>query len=259
LLKFHDLRRFADQISAWHAQVQLRREAVSDRTTERRPRHARRPWQRRAMLAIALAGSLGAGGVFAASRLWNDKPRGTPAAVMRRANGDLRAAQPAVIEQRVPQTEAQPQDPAQSRTQDLATPRPPKPSQPDDQAQRIHSAHKRVLVANVAPAIKPSVPSYLGKPTVRLRVQRERDKIKRCYDDRLAVDPTLEGIVTTHFVILPSGSVGSSSARGLDSEIEGCVNNVLQRLEFPRSLHGVRVSYPFHFSVKEAPARSMSW
>lgn len=133
------------------------------------------------------------------------------------------------------------------------------PTSPQSQVPHSWKLHTQVALERVTPSTEPPVPVHLDKPTVRLRVQRERDKIKRCYDDRLAVDPTLEGVVTTHFAILPSGSVGSSNVRGLDSEIERCITNILQRLEFPRSRNGVSVTYPFHFVVKDAPGRSMSW
>lgn len=238
------------QLWAWHTWMQ--REAVPNSLIDRclqEPSHPGRG--RRAIYAIALAAALGAGGALAATRIWK-----SPVPAPERTNVDSKGAQQATPEKLVPRTVGQPET---ALAQDAAQQQAPRPTPQQHQVQRTTKKHDRVVRAHVAASTQPPVPDYLDKLTVRLHVQRTLDRIKGCYDDRLAADPTLAGTVRTHFVILPSGSVTSPTASGLDAEIESCIVNILTGIKFPRSQNGVGVTYPFHFIWKETPGRSMSW
>jgi len=89
----------------------------------------------------------------------------------------------------------------------------------------------------------------LDKAVVRRYVKRNIQKIQYCYEKELLAKPTLEGAVTTTFTITDAGTVGKTSATGVDVTVAACVGNVIQGIEFPRpkGTGGVAVSYLFTF------------
>ncbi|MBE7449953.1 MAG: AgmX/PglI C-terminal domain-containing protein [Kofleriaceae bacterium] len=89
----------------------------------------------------------------------------------------------------------------------------------------------------------------LDKAIIRRYIKRNIQKITYCYEKQLLARPGLEGTVSTQFFISPNGTVASSNASGVDSEVASCVAAVIKAIEFPKPKGGggVQVNYPFNF------------
>lgn len=90
---------------------------------------------------------------------------------------------------------------------------------------------------------------------VVLRVlNRAQNQAKYCYEKELSANPNLAGKVTTTFQIGPAGSVDwvkiSANTMG-NQPIEGCLQRVVQRLQFPPCKGGgtAEVTYPWIFQT----------
>ncbi|MCX5745331.1 MAG: AgmX/PglI C-terminal domain-containing protein [Proteobacteria bacterium] len=99
----------------------------------------------------------------------------------------------------------------------------------------------------------PAVDGSLDRAIIRRYIRRNTQKIQYCYEKQLLVTSTLTGTVTTQFTILPDGTVGASTAAGLDPTVAACIAGVIKEIAFPRPTSGaVRVSYPFTFRRLES-------
>ncbi len=84
-------------------------------------------------------------------------------------------------------------------------------------------------------------------------IEKYRDQIKYCYEKEINADrPDLAGRVGIRFVIGPSGSVtsaGVSSSSLKNANSEGCIVEVIKRIQFPPVRGGgiAEVAYPFVF------------
>jgi TonB family protein len=93
----------------------------------------------------------------------------------------------------------------------------------------------------------------LDKEIIRRIVRRHINEVRYCYDQALALKPTLGGRVVVRFTIAPAGnvlaSVLASSTLG-SVAVESCVVNAVKRWEFPKPEGGglVIVSYPFQLT-----------
>lgn len=88
----------------------------------------------------------------------------------------------------------------------------------------------------------------LSKDIIRRYVRKSLKDFKRCYEQRLVTDPTLEGRVVLRFVIATSGGVAQTNiTEGLQDEVDRCIENVARRLVFPKPEGVVIVNYPFVF------------
>jgi TonB family protein len=82
-------------------------------------------------------------------------------------------------------------------------------------------------------------------------VKRAAGFFKRCYQKELDKEPGLAGTVTVRFTIDDAGRVTDTSiAKSTigNASVEGCVKRQVQKLRFPASDGGAKVSYPFAFS-----------
>jgi Ca-activated chloride channel family protein len=90
----------------------------------------------------------------------------------------------------------------------------------------------------------------LDRSIIRRYIHRAVDKIRYCYEKALLGKPTLDGTVTTQFLINGDGHVVSSTGAGLDPDVASCVASVIKDIEFPKpenSSGPVQVTYPFTF------------
>jgi hypothetical protein len=107
--------------------------------------------------------------------------------------------------------------------------------------------------APVAPPVKIG-PPVVSDPDISAVVQRYikryRDRIGYCYERALLGKPELSGTVTATFLIGSAGNVMSSSATGVDGEIDQCVASVVSSIQFPRLADAgtFQVRYPFIFT-----------
>lgn len=90
----------------------------------------------------------------------------------------------------------------------------------------------------------------LDKALVRRHIKRRLPAIKYCYERALLVNKNLAGTVVADFLVDGKGVVLTASAHGMDDEeMESCIAEVIEGIQFPRPADGssVQVRYPFHF------------
>lgn len=95
----------------------------------------------------------------------------------------------------------------------------------------------------------PSANGDLDKAIIRRYIKRNLPKIQYCYEKELLAKPSLAGTVQTQFLIMPNGTVASSTGNGVDGSVASCVAAVVKSIEFPKPKNGgsVQVNYPFIF------------
>lgn len=117
-------------------------------------------------------------------------------------------------------------------------------------------------VASPTPVVPGPVPAdaevrgALGRDVIRRVVRRHVSEVRACYEQGLAVDPTLAGAVSVSFFIGGSGTVDSAqvSASSLAgpqaTAVSDCVVARVRTWVFPAPDGGgvVAVNYPFVFS-----------
>ena len=90
----------------------------------------------------------------------------------------------------------------------------------------------------------------LDKVDIRRHIQRQRARLKFCYERELNAHPDLQGKVVVKFVISPTGAVSKIEASGLGfKKVEDCVAGVIRSIEFPTPSGAgiVEVTYPIVF------------
>jgi Ca-activated chloride channel family protein len=99
----------------------------------------------------------------------------------------------------------------------------------------------------------PTVVGDIDAAIIRRYVKRNLEKIRYCYEKKLATQHDLQGTITAVFAISPSGVVASSTADGMDTEVAQCVADVIKQIEFPSHEGGgiTEIHYPFNFKPAE--------
>jgi len=89
----------------------------------------------------------------------------------------------------------------------------------------------------------------LDQATIRRYIKRNIEKLSYCYEHEMLAHPGIEGTISAHFFITPTGTVSGSMATGFDPTVAKCVGDVIGNIEFPkpRGGGGVQVNYPFTF------------
>jgi len=88
------------------------------------------------------------------------------------------------------------------------------------------------------------------KALIRRYIKQQRNRLRHCYERELVVDRTLEGTITSVFIINDRGAVVSSLASGMGSKnVEDCIAETVKSIQFPAPDEGGmhKVTYPFHF------------
>ena len=112
----------------------------------------------------------------------------------------------------------------------------------------------RVAMAPAVTLATPVVQGSLDRPIIKRYIRRHLDQISYCYERELLAKPTLEGTVSTQFLIAPGGKVQSVAASGVDEKVATCVADVIKTIEFPTVVDGVvQVNYPFNFRIAGTP------
>ena len=112
----------------------------------------------------------------------------------------------------------------------------------------------RVAVApRVRAAAPDTVQGALAPELIRRIVMRNLAQVHRCYEQRLAANPTLAGRVTLRFVIAPTGAVAAAAVAAstlADATVGECIAAAMRRWLFPAPPGGgvVTVNYPFQFT-----------
>ena len=114
-------------------------------------------------------------------------------------------------------------------------------------AHRVGRAAKAAVTAEKPEA--PTVGGSLPREVIARVMRAYTPRIRSCYEQALASNPTLAVKVTTSFVIGADGKVTAAEASGADRSLTACVASVVKSATFPAPSGGsVRVSYPFSFS-----------
>ncbi|MBL9013068.1 MAG: AgmX/PglI C-terminal domain-containing protein [Myxococcales bacterium] len=109
--------------------------------------------------------------------------------------------------------------------------------------------------------IKPLPPEG---PGTTLTVQMVLDKIKgqymfglqRCYKTGLVQDSKLSGKISMSFTVTENGKLDDTSARGVSSEVDSCIQNLMSgwRFAIPRDKDGDPTEQPFKLSLALQPS-----
>ncbi len=97
----------------------------------------------------------------------------------------------------------------------------------------------------------------LTRDEVRLVVRAKLAQVRACFDEGLALDPTLGGLIELRFTITAEGRVRDASlvVDGLSEKRVGeCLLERVATWQFPRPRGGAEltVEYPFNFTSEEA-------
>jgi hypothetical protein len=92
---------------------------------------------------------------------------------------------------------------------------------------------------------KPKVQGNLDQAIIRRYLKRNIQKLSYCYEKLLLANDTLEGTVTVQWTIEESGLVATATAKGVAPNVETCVADVVNGIEFPKPKSGsVHVTWP---------------
>ena len=85
---------------------------------------------------------------------------------------------------------------------------------------------------------------------IRRYIRRHLPEISYCYEKALLARHDLAGTVTATFLLDASGRVITSSATGVDGEVDTCIAGIVKRIEFPRlaPAGSFQIRYPFTLS-----------
>lgn len=113
-------------------------------------------------------------------------------------------------------------------------------------------AQKTVVVMEpAATSGTAETPQTSCKSVIAKIIKDNLDSFESCYQIELKRKPTLQGRVTTTFVISPDGEVTKVGIRKTtlhDLPTETCILHVLSKLRFPPQKNGVvEATYPFLF------------
>ena len=93
---------------------------------------------------------------------------------------------------------------------------------------------------------------FCKKGDISRQIRRRANSIRACYEQRLQVNPKLQGKVTARWTIGLTGRVAkASTARNTlgDGAVTGCILRVIRRMRFPKPEGGICiVQWPFEFS-----------
>ena len=94
---------------------------------------------------------------------------------------------------------------------------------------------------------QPTVTGDLDKAIIRRYIKRNIQKLQYCYEKQLLAKPKIQGTLKAEFTIAGTGLVTTSTAKGVDKDVEACVGAVIKAIEFPKPKNGsdVKVAYPF--------------
>jgi Ca-activated chloride channel family protein len=102
----------------------------------------------------------------------------------------------------------------------------------------------------------PIVMGSLDKNIIRRAIDKQRARVRYCYEKALTKNPLLEGKVVISFTITPDGSVTAVLIRETtlgDADVEACIATVMKELTYPAPAGGgaVIVNYPFVFKTSK--------
>jgi hypothetical protein len=120
-----------------------------------------------------------------------------------------------------------------------------------------HVASPDLPVSPDGPVITGSIDVY----SVRRVVRDHAGEIRRCYEARLAVDPSLQGKVTVRWIIRSDGAasdaaVDVAASTLLDGELHRCMESRIDGWRFEALAGGetAAVVYPWTFRTAPVPA-----
>jgi hypothetical protein len=90
----------------------------------------------------------------------------------------------------------------------------------------------------------------LDRHVIQATIAKYLSQVRACYEDRLRVNPGLEGTLNMDFEIGPNGKLNFSKVKSStvgDSAVGNCVSTKMMGWEFPKPRGGVnvKVNYPF--------------
>jgi predicted kinase len=126
-------------------------------------------------------------------------------------------------------------------------------------ADAISPAVRAMLAADASVGDAPALEGDIDLPAVVRAMRAQVGEVRRCYEDALAGDPTLRGVVELRFTITVDGRLVDATARpstpGLQP-VAHCALGHLRGLSWPPARGAaVDFSFPFTFAPEDASTR----
>lgn len=106
-------------------------------------------------------------------------------------------------------------------------------------------------ISSIAVSQAVGVDGGLDRHVIQATIAKYLSQVRACYEDRLRVNPGLEGTLTMDFEIGGTGRLNFSKVKSSsvgDAQVGSCVANRMMGWEFPKPRGGVnvKVTYPFN-------------
>ena len=117
---------------------------------------------------------------------------------------------------------------------------------------------KPKLDSNIIPTVtlgNPEITGNLSKNSIQKVVKQNIAKVRKCYENELAINHELKGKLTIQWLIDEGGYVdriGLLETTFNNNHIENCIEDAIEYWRFPAPKGGesVHVAYPFEFETK---------
>jgi hypothetical protein len=106
----------------------------------------------------------------------------------------------------------------------------------------------RVAASPKVKLVEQHATAGLDVAIIKRFIRRDTMKFLYCYEKELMKDPSLAGQVALDFTIELDGKVLQATAKGFSQNVDRCLVEVMQRMEFPKPTRKVEVSYLSLFS-----------
>lgn len=93
----------------------------------------------------------------------------------------------------------------------------------------------------------------LDRHVINATIAKYLSQVRACYEDRLRVNPGLEGTVNMDFQIGPSGNLNFSKVKSSsvgDAAVGGCIATKMMGWNFPKPRGGVNVNVNYPFALR---------
>ena len=124
--------------------------------------------------------------------------------------------------------------------------------------QAVAPVAKPKLDSNIIPTVtlgNPEITGNLSKNSIQKVVKQNIAKVRKCYENELAINHELKGKLTIQWLIDEGGYVdriGLLETTFNNNHIENCIEDAIEYWRFPAPKGGesVHVAYPFEFETK---------
>ena len=98
-------------------------------------------------------------------------------------------------------------------------------------------------------AAPPSIDGSLDPDGVLRAIQSRTAMVRRCYKAALAKTPQLAGAINVQLDVLKDGSIGAAIVKGLDADLDTCIEGAFDTLRLPAPSDGHDAEAKFRITL----------